>query len=135
MATYNKKVSVGEYAKKDIDYKNNDMLTIANEGKTVEGQFGTQTVFLFKLPSGEEKNINVNQTSLNAFIDAFGTDSVNWVGKQVRVQLITQNVAGKFVKVAYIAHPDAELGEDGFTMKGKNDVKASDIKSHDVIGF
>lgn len=116
---YQKKVSVGVFAKKGVDINDKDIITIANEGKKVEGQFGSQDVFFVKLKNGEEKNINVNQTSLNGLIDAFGEDSMQWIGKQVKVWLITQNVAGKFVKVLYISHPNAELTQDGFVMPDK----------------
>lgn len=113
---YHKKVSLGAYAKKGVDVNNGDIITIANEGKEVEGTFGVQEVFLFKLKSGEEKNISVNQTSMNAIIDAYGDDSLNWIGKEVKVWIITQNVSGKFLQVLYVAHPDAILGPDGFNM-------------------
>jgi len=115
---YTKHVSVGAFAKKKVDINSGDLITISNEGKQVEGQFGTQDVFLVKLVNGEEKNINVNQTSLNGLIDAYGDDSVKWIGKQVKVWLIKQNVAGKFVDVLYISHPESDLTETGFVMKG-----------------
>lgn len=117
MSKFYKKVSVGAFAKKKVDINNNDIITIANEGKKLDGQFGEQDVFLVKLINGEEKNINVNQTSLNGLIDAFGDDSLHWIGKQVKVWLIKQNVAGKFVDVLYISHPDADLTEGGFVME------------------
>ena len=117
---YKKKVTVGEFAKKGVDVKNGDLVTIANEGKQIEGQYGIQNVFLIKIKKGDEKNISVNQTSMNALIDAFGEDSVNWVGKQVKVWIIKQNVSGKFVDVLYVAHPEADLGDTGFVMKDVN---------------
>src|SRR3990167_5699679 len=89
---YTKRVSVGAFAKKKVDINNLDVITIANEGKKVEGQFGEQDVFLVKLVNGEEKNINVNQTSLNGLIDVFGDDSLNWIGKQAKVWLIKQKI-------------------------------------------
>lgn len=116
MAHYTKKVSVGAFAKKGVDVKNGDTVTIANEGKKVQGQFGEQDVFLIKLSNGEEKNVNVNQTSINGLIDAYGEDSTHWIGKNVKVWLIKSNVAGKFVDVLYIAHPDADLTQDGFVL-------------------
>lgn len=124
MAIYQKKVSVGAFAKKGEDYNDGDMLVLANEGKKVVGQFGEQDVFLVKLPNGSEKNMNVNQTSINGLIDAYGEDSKQWVGKNVKVHLISQNVSGKFVKVAYLSHPLAILTEDGFVMP-KDDNKMS----------
>lgn len=116
MAEYQKKVSVGAFAKKGEDYKDGDLLVVANEGKKIMGQFGEQDVFLVKLPKGDEKNMSFNQTSINGLIDAYGTNSTNWIGKQIKVHLINQNVSGKFMKVAYVSHPDAELTEDGFIM-------------------
>ena len=114
---YHKKVSVGAFAKKGIDINNGDLVTISNEGKQVTGQYGPQDVFLVKLANGEEKNISVNKTSINGLIDAFGDDSINWIGKQVKVWIIKSNVAGKFVDVLYIASPRAELTDTGFVLK------------------
>jgi hypothetical protein len=120
MAIYTKKISLGAFAKKGVDYTDKDLLTIANGGKQVVGQFGEQDVFLVKLPKGEEKNLTFNQTSINNCIDAYGADSVQWVGKQVRVWLILQNVQGKMVKVTYLSHPDATITDDGnFIIPGK----------------
>ena len=117
---YTKKVSVGAFAKKGVDINSGDIVTIANEGKQIEGLYGPQNVFLIKLKDGEEKNISVNQTSMNALIDVFGEDSLHWVGKRVKVWIIKQNVSGKFLDVLYIASPEAELGENGFTTDAIN---------------
>jgi hypothetical protein len=124
---YTKKISVGAFAKKGEDYKEGDLLTIANEGKKIPSSFDpekTQDVFLVKLPKGDEKNINVNQTSINNLIDAYGGESVQWVGKQVKVWLITQSVSGKLQKVTYLSHPLAEMVESrdggmGWQIPGK----------------
>lgn len=113
MAKYTKKVSVGAYAKKGEDYKDGDIVVIANEGQQVDGTFGVQDVFLVKLPNGEEKNMTFNQTSINNMIDAYGEDSLAWVGKQAKVWLILQSVSGKMLKVTYLTHPLAEIIEDG----------------------
>lgn len=110
---YQKKVTVGQFAKKGVDIKDGDFITVANEGRQIEGQFGTQDVFLMKLANGEEKNVSLNQTSLNNLIDAFGEDSKNWIGKQVKVWLIRSNVQGKIVPVMYVSHPAATLDDDG----------------------
>ena len=123
---YKKQVSVGAFAKKNEDYKDGDLLTIANEGKQVEGQFGVQDVFLVKLPKGDEKNLTFNQTSINNIIDAYGPDSKQWVGKQVKVWLILQSVSGKMLKVTYLSHPKAEIVETPqgfvFTIPGNKPV-------------
>jgi hypothetical protein len=114
MAIFKKKeVGVGQFAKKGIDYKDRDIVIVANEGKQIEGTFGTQDVFLVKLPSGEEKNMTFNQTSINNMIDAYGDDSKKWIGKEAKAWLILQSVSGKMLKVLYLTHPSAEIVEDG----------------------
>ena len=123
MSIYSKKVSVkGEFAKKGEDFKDGDVVTIANEGKQIEGKFGLQDVFLIKFPTGD-KNMNFNQTSINNMVDAFGKDSTKWVGKEVKIWLILQNVQGKMVKVAYLSHPDSDINEDGEFVLPKGNVK------------
>ena len=122
---YTKKVSVGAFAEKGKDIKDGDIVTIASEGKQIEGKFGMQDVFLLKLTNGEEKNFSLNQTSINNIIDAFGEDSVSWIGKQAKVWAILSNVQGKMIKVYYLSHPDAEISEEGdfiLHKTGKNDI-------------
>ena len=109
---YKKQISVGQFLKKGEDFKDGDMVEIANEGKKIEGQFGTQDVFLIKLEDETEGNVNFNQTSINNLIDSFGEDSVNWVGKKVKVSMIKQNVQGKIKSVYYFLHPNTILDEE-----------------------
>ena len=125
MSIYKKKVSLGNFLKKGEDYKDGDIVEIANEGKQVEGKFGTQDVFLIKLKDGSEGNANFNQTSINCLIDGYGGDSINWIGKKAKVMAILSNVQGKMTKVYYFLHPEAELNETTgqFTLEGKdNDI-------------
>lgn len=113
MAIYQKKAqSVGQFLKKGEDIKENDIVTIASEGKQVEGEYGMQNIFLVKTAT-DEGNISVNQTSINALIDAYGEDSKNWIGKQAKATAIKQMVSGKLQNVFYFSHPDAEMSEDG----------------------
>lgn len=123
MSIYKKHVTVGAFLKKGEDYKDGDVVTIGNEGKPVEGKFGTQDVFLIKLADGREGNANFNQTSINCLIDGYGEDSLNWIGKQAKVAAILSNVQGKMTKVYYFLHPEAELDEKTgqFIVKGKTD--------------
>lgn len=132
MTIYNKKTSVGEFAKKEVDYKNGDKISLSNEGVKVDGQYGEQNVFLVKLANGSEKNLSLNQTSINGLIDAFGKDSKDWIGKELKVHLITQNVAGKFVKVTYVSHPEAELTENGFVLPSTQVSPEANINPDDI---
>lgn len=129
---YEKKVSVGQFAKKGIDYKDGDLITIANEGKEVTGNFGPQDVFLVKLTNGEEKNLNFNQTSINNMIDAFGKDSKTWIGKVAKVWLIRSNVQGKMVQVTYLSHPDAAINEDGDFVLPTNQTNGEEPRPEDI---
>lgn len=122
---YKKRESMGNFLKKGVDFKENDMIEIASEGKQIEGQYGMQDVFLIKTSKGVEGNANFNQTTINNLIDAFGEDSVKWIGKKVRVWGILSNVQGKMRKVYYFLHPDTELNEETgqFLVKQKNKKK------------
>jgi hypothetical protein len=120
MAIYQKKVSVGSFLEKGKDIKDKDIVEIASEGKEVEGKFGLQNIFLVKLADGKEGNVAMNQTSLNNFIDAWGEDSLKWIGKKALVWAILSNVQGKMTKVYYFTHPEATLSESGeFVIPGQ----------------
>jgi len=108
---YKKRVSIGQFFKKGEDIKDGDTLTIANEGKQVEGQFGTQDIFLVK--QGEnEGNVSFNTTSINNLIDGYGEDSINWIGKEIKVQVIKMSVQGKIKPVYFFLHPDSVLDDE-----------------------
>ena len=116
------------FLKKGVDFKDGDFIEIANEGKQIEGQFGTQDVFLVKLSDGREGNVGFNQTTLNNLIDGYGKNSVNWIGKQVKVWAILSNVQGKMIKVYYFLCPETILDEvsgEFVLPKGEQDVDVS----------
>ena len=108
---YQKKISIGNFLKKGEDYKADDVVEIASEGKPVEGDYGTRQVFLIKLSDGREGNVNFNQTTINNFVDSYGNDSVKWIGKKAKVWAVLSNVQGKMIKVYYFLHPDTVLDE------------------------
>ena len=118
---YQKKVSVGSFLKKGEDIKDEDILEIANEGKQVEGNFGLQDIFLVKTTDDKEGNINFNQTTINGLIDAFGGDSVKWIGKKIKAWKIKMSVAGKFQDVWFFSHPEAEMTDEGFVLPNKKE--------------
>jgi len=108
---YEKKVSLGAWLKKGEDVKDGDLVKIANEGKRTSGEYGEQDVFLMKTRD-KEGNVSINQTSINNWIDAFGDDSVNWIGKEVKVQVVKMSVQGKVKPVYFFLHPDTILDEE-----------------------
>lgn len=69
-------------------------------GTVTQGEFGEQNVFSIKTRNGE-KNVALNQKSINVLVDSFGADSMQWIGKPVRVLLQKAVVAGKKTIIAY----------------------------------
>lgn len=129
-----KKVSVGgEWAKKGVDIMNGDVVRILNSGTVVTGDYGDRSVFQIRTKNGE-KNQTFNQTSMNACIDAFGDETENWVGKDAKVTIVKQNVSGKFIDVVYLAHPEWELGENGFFNPNADEKPPLDkeVKAEDI---
>jgi hypothetical protein len=104
-----KKVTVGNFAKKGEDFKDGDLLTILDEGQIVNGNYGEQYVFLMRMPSGDDRNVTVNQTSMNKLIDGYTDDTEQWKGKRIRAWLNRENVSGKFVQVLYLTMPNQDL--------------------------
>jgi len=109
---YQKKISIGNFLRKGEDIKDGDKVEIASEGKQISGEYGLQDIFLIKLQDGNEGNVGFNQTSINNLIDAFGDDSINWIGKEVKVMVVKQNVQGKIRPVYYFLHPDTILDDE-----------------------
>jgi hypothetical protein len=101
----------GEWAKNGVDFKDGDTIKFLDGGQIVSGEFGDQNVFKIETKSGE-KNLGVNQTSMNNLIDAFGDDTDLWKGKNIKVWLITQSVSGKMRKVCYLTADDWGMIED-----------------------
>lgn len=127
---YKKIIQVGAFFKKGIDFTDGSIMEIANEGRPIEGKFGTQNVFMVKLLDGKEGNVSFNTTSLNNLIDSFGENSVNWIGKKVKAWAILSNVQGKMIKVYYFLNPATILDESSGEFILPNKVK--DIKDSDI---
>lgn len=134
MAIYKKTVRTGKFAKAGEHYREGDRVTILDEGIEVEGQYRPQTVFKVRVPNGEELTMPFNSTTLNNLIDAYGDDSKEWIGREVKVWRILQNVQGKMVKVTYLSHPDAEVDENGnFAIPGAQAKGTETIESEDIF--
>jgi hypothetical protein len=120
-----KKISVqGEWAKVRQDINDKDILTILNEGQITPGDYGDRNVFKLKTQNGE-KILSFNQTSMNYLIDAFGNETKNWVGKEIKAWIIKINVSGKLKDVIYLTAPDWIMGSDGF-------IPSPDIKQDEI---
>jgi len=98
----------GEFAKKGEDINDGDVIKFLDKGKEVEGKFGAQRVFKIETVDGDEKLVSVNQTSINYLIPKYGDDTEKWIGKEIKVWINRENVAGQQRKVLYFTHPDVK---------------------------
>jgi hypothetical protein len=138
-----KKISVGgAFAKLGKDFEEGDVITFASEGEMVPGEFGEKLTFKIKTKgSDEKKNLSLNQTSVNYLIDAYGDDTTSWIGKQVKVWVVDQNVSGKIRAVVYLTDPTwrkvRENGELKFLPSGleKSKVEDEDAEEEDDDGI
>ena len=99
----------GDFAKKKEDINDGDLITILDEGKVIEGVFGEQRIFKIKTKAGDEKLLSFNQTSINHLIDTYEDETKDWVGKEAKIWIVKQNVAGKFKDVVYLTGPKGML--------------------------
>jgi len=95
------------------DVKTGDWVMILNEGeyrKLPQQPDREVLVFKVQVPSGEVKLLNMNTTTQKEFIQAYGDDSINWIGKKGRVEIVKQRMFDKWKEVIYI-HPEHKARE------------------------
>ena len=110
---HTKKVSAGaQYAKKGEDIKDGDLITILDEGQIIVGKYGEQIVHKIKTRNGD-RALNLNQTSINNLVDAYGTDGKGWIGKMAKVWVIKAMVSGKFQNIVYLSKEDWTMTDEG----------------------
>lgn len=73
-----------EDKKYEADIQDGDTVKILNSGSIEEGKFGPQHYFRIQTRNGEKK-APLNQSSINILAGAFGVESNDWVGKDVKV--------------------------------------------------
>jgi len=96
---------------KPEDVNDGDKITIKTEAKWQpnERYGGDQLVCEIELSNGETKTANINKTSGTWLVAQYGEDSVDWVGKEVPVVKVKQNVQGKMIFVVYFGElPEGE---------------------------
>lgn len=108
----------GTWAKAGLDLKDGDVVEILDAGQTdTSGNFGPKQVFKISTKGGE-KNLSLNQTSLNNLGKAYGDETENWVNKKAKVFVIKQMVGDGLKNVVYLAHPKAEMDDEGHFSEG-----------------
>lgn len=81
-----------KFMKKDEDVKHKDVVTVSSEGVWEEsdrftrddGSKSKMFKIHFKLSNGEERSTTLNWTNVKLLVSAFGDETANWVGKEVR---------------------------------------------------
>ncbi len=118
----------GSWAKAKVDIDTGDKIEILSAGEIVPGDYGDRHVFSVKTKNGE-KNLTFNQTTMNYLIDAFGEETSDWIGEEVKVWIIKSNIAGKMRNVVYLTETDWIETDDGFypPTKESKEVKEEDI--------
>src|SRR3990167_4813946 len=121
---YTKAVS-GQWVKSD-DVKSGTKAKLLSETQPKtskftddEGKPKMQDVSKIRFEGVEEPlNIALNRATIYGLIDAFGSDSKEWVGKTLIAQVEKMIVGGRNVKALYLIPDGFELGEDagGYTV-------------------
>lgn len=127
------------------ELKTGDLAKLKTEATWVEGQNGKQLIAKIRVKGQtEDKNVAVNTPTRNALIDAFGTDTLNWVDKLLTIHVETGIFAGKRGVMLNLVPENFVMSEDdaGFiVIKKKEEVKprvrsaeeiAEDINLDDV---
>jgi hypothetical protein len=60
----------------------------------------------------EALNVNLNRATIRGLVDAFGSDSKEWIGKVLAVHTEKTTVAGRRVTALYLFPEGFEVGED-----------------------
>ncbi len=86
---------------------------VASQFKNKDGSAKIQNVSKIQIDGQNEAlNININQASLNALIDAFGEDSVKWQANKLTIETEKVVVGGKRVVAVYLIPEGYEMTED-----------------------
>jgi len=96
------KIRLSDYIKADVDVKQGDIIVINDEGIEQENENFTNDdgtpkidhIFKIVLADGEERKISMNKTSLKKFVEKYGNETKEWVGKKAIVNVI-MNPNGK----------------------------------------
>lgn len=101
------------------DVSTGDIITFADAGiekeeddKFKPGKKKTKFEIGVRLENGDEKVASLNNTSKAKMMDYYGENSDAWVGKEARVEIITQKVGNEFKDVVYFTPPNQNLKGD-----------------------
>lgn len=135
---YTKAVSFSGSWVKGADIKSGIRAKLVSETARSESQFKnedgtpkTQDVAQIRFEDKDENmNIALNRATLNGLIEAFGTESKDWMNKYLTTQTEKMVVGGKRVTALYLIPEGFELSEDsgGYMVITKIGEKTADIQ-------
>jgi len=104
------KLDLNEWLKADDLKEKETLITFKDEGKTVpkeESGFENDTFdILIELPDGKTRRWSMNKTSQRTVAKIWDTDETKqWIGKQVKVHVLDQQVKKEMRKVIYAVSP------------------------------
>lgn len=81
-----------KFMKKDEDIKHKDIVTISSEGlwetsekfKKEDGTPSNMFKINLRLANGEDRSTTLNWTNVKLLVQAFGDDTITWIGKEIR---------------------------------------------------
>lgn len=120
MAQYQKNVSIGGKWARASELKSGMRCRIVSETNPSPSQFFNkdnsvkmQDVCQVKFEGlNDVLNVSLNRATINALIDAFGTDSASWMNKILTVETERVRVAGKAVTALYLIPEGFEKTDD-----------------------
>ena len=113
MVQYSKSDGVrGAWLEKSIDL-HSKRVKLVSEVTPQESQWGSQDVAKVQISGETEiKNFNINKPTVNALIEAFGTDSKDWINKVLTIHAEKMMVSGKRVVAVYLVPEGFQMTED-----------------------
>lgn len=127
----------------EADLQNGDTVTILDEGIVeTHPTYGDQHKFVVKTRNGD-KRASFNQSSINVLVDAFGEDSEQWKGKEVKVLIKKTMIANERRIVAYFVTEGWYIDDFGDLVNdtppaprtdaaGAPDYPADEVKPEDI---
>ncbi len=99
------KITTAKNYLKTENIKQNDIITILNEGELVASSRFTynngepRKDFILKVKHNDsECDVRINATNKKVLVAAFGDESKDWIGKQVKIDVASVMVSGKMLK-------------------------------------
>lgn len=104
------------FAEKGVDVRDGDIVKITGDIVVQPSRFDVsknQNIIKVLTKNGE-RYVGLNQDSVNILIDELhSNNSVDWLGKEVKVLLNKTTIGGKKVIVLYLVGPTWEMDEYG----------------------